>query len=66
MVDQPHPQLLRAVQERDRERERQERIRFQRIAGVLRLQNERLQRQVQQLTMDRANLANAVTRAKRT
>jgi hypothetical protein len=63
MVEEPDPRLIRLVQDLDKER--QERIRLRRVAGALKLQNERLQRRVQQLTMDRAHLSNAVTRAKR-
>jgi hypothetical protein len=63
MAETPHPQLLHAVLERDKEREK--RIKFQRIALGLKLQNQRLQRQVQRLTIDRTNLSHAVTRAKR-
>ena len=64
MVEEVHPQLLKAVQERDKER--LARIKFQRMALGLRLQNTRLQNQVRQLTTDKASLSNAAARAKRT
>ena len=59
MVEQPNPQLLRAVMERDRERA--QRIHYERATHALKLQNERLRREVQRLTIDKAaavNLAN--------
>jgi hypothetical protein len=50
------PRLLKAVRERDQER--QERIRITRVAQALKLQNEKLRREVRQLTADGAVRVN--------
>jgi hypothetical protein len=56
MVEQPNPQLLRAVMERDAERER--RIHFQRAAHALKVQNSELRRRIQRLTRDHGTVVN--------
>jgi hypothetical protein len=60
LVELPDPRLLRAIQERDQERE--QRIRFQRAAQALKNRCDQLQRQVQRLTTDRAAIANRPSR----
>ena len=61
MVADVDPRLLKAVRERDQER--QERIRIARVAQVLKLQNEKLRRQVRQLTTDAAVRVNSPWRS---
>jgi hypothetical protein len=60
MVELPDPRLLRAIQERDAERT--ERIHHQRAAQALKLRVDQLQRQVSQLTTDRAAVTNRPSR----
>jgi len=57
MIADVDPRLLKAVRERDQER--QVRIRIARVAQALKLQNEKLRRQVRQITADAAVRANA-------
>jgi hypothetical protein len=57
MVADVDPRLLKAVRERDQER--QERIRIARVAQALKLQNEKLRRQVREITTDAAVRANS-------
>jgi hypothetical protein len=57
MVADVDPRLLKAVRERDQER--QERIRVTRVAQALKLQNEKLRRQVREITTDAAVRTNS-------
>jgi hypothetical protein len=57
MVADVDPRSLKAVRERDQER--QERIRVARVAQALKLQNEKLRRQVREITADAAVRANS-------
>ena len=60
MIADVDPRLLKAVRERDQER--QERIRVTRVAQALKLQNEKLRRQVREITTDAAVRTNSPTR----
>jgi hypothetical protein len=60
MVEQVDPRLLKLVMERDQERE--QRIHFQRAAHALKVQNEKLRRQMRQLTLDHAATTNRLAR----
>ena len=57
MVTDVDPRLLKAVRERDQER--QERIRVTRVAQALKLHIDKLRRQVREITTDAAVRSNS-------